>query len=99
MDRCSRSAASYRDGRGGQLEIEDGAAGGCAAIADAAVERIDDAVADREAEAGALPDWLRRIERLEQLGFVVRWNAGAGVFDLEQHLAVLVARPDRDASG
>ena len=85
-------------GRGGQLEVEDRAAGGRAAIADAAAERVDDAVADRQAEAGALADRLGREERLEQLGLVVGRNARAGVLDLEDDAVVLVARADGDAA-
>src|SRR5689334_8627031 len=80
-DPCSKSWRSRRLGRGGQIEVEDGATGGRAAIADAAAERIDNAVADRQTEAGPLTDRLGREERLEQLGFVVSRNTGAGVFN------------------
>src|SRR5207249_4605684 len=81
-DRCSKSWTSRRfDGRRREIEVEDGAAGGRAAASNAAAERVDDAVADREPEAGALPDRLGREERLKQLGFVVGGNAGAGILD------------------
>jgi hypothetical protein len=55
----------FRVGIGGEFEEERRAAALVVHIADHAAVRVDDAVAHRQAEAGALPDWLRREERLE----------------------------------
>src|SRR5919109_1506501 len=81
-----------------QLEVEDGAARWRPAIPHLPAHRIDDAVAHRQPEAGALPDRLRREERLKQLGFVIRRDAGTGVLDLEKDALAFVARSDSDAT-
>src|SRR5436190_181989 len=54
-------------GRRGKIEVEDGSSGGRAAVPDAAAQRVDDAIADREAKAGALADRLGREARLKKL--------------------------------
>ena len=53
---------------------------------DEAAGLLDDAVDGREAEAGALADFLGREERLEDLVDDLRRNAGAGVGHLDQHV-------------
>src|SRR5947208_9678594 len=53
---------------------------------DIAPALFDNAVHGGQAEAGALPDLLRRKERLEQMRFHVRRHAGAGVDDLEERV-------------
>ena len=60
----------------GQFEEERRAAALVVRIADHAAVRVDDAVAHRQAEAGALADGLRREERLEQLALVARLTPG-----------------------
>src|SRR6476646_10272262 len=81
-----------------QLEVKQRAAEIAAAIADRPAVRADDAVADREAEPGALADRLRREERLEQLRFVFAPHTGPAVFDLQHDAVIRVERPDRDAA-
>ena len=53
---------------------------------DEAAGLLDDAVDHRQAEAGALADFLRREERLENLVAHVGGNAVAVVLDLDQHV-------------
>ena len=46
---------------------------------------LDDTVGDREAEARAAPDLLRRVERFEDLLDLVRWDARTGVAYLDRY--------------
>ena len=48
---------------------------------DSAADALDEAAADGEPEAGALPDLLRRDERLEQTVANRGGHAGTGVLD------------------
>ena len=70
-------------GKRRQLEEEDRAALQRAAIANDAAVRLDDAVADREAKAGAFANGLGREERLKELGLVLGRHTRAAVLHLE----------------
>ena len=60
---------------------------------------LDDAVADGESEPGALAHTFRRVERIVNLGDVLRRDADARVGDLDYQRAVLgSARRAGDAS-
>src|SRR5262245_436745 len=83
-------------GRCRKFEVEDGAAGRSVAIADAAAERVDDAVTDRQAEARPLANGFRREERLEQRRLVIRRNARPRILDFKKDAAVDVAGTDGD---
>ena len=54
---------------------------------DVAAALLDDAVDDRQAEAGAFALLLGREERLEQLGARLLVDAGAGVADAQPRVA------------
>src|SRR5215218_5929586 len=83
---------------GRQLEEERRAAPLIAQTADRAAVGIDDAVADRQAEAGPLADRLGREERLEQLGLIARVDAGAVVEHFEPDAAAGVADAHQNAA-
>ena len=55
---------------------------------------VDDAVADRQAEAGPLAAFLRREERVEDAAQVLRRNADAIVDERQEDVALLGARAD-----
>src|SRR5688500_4681352 len=71
--------------RGGQVDVEQRAAGRRAAVANPAAERLDDPVAHRQAQSRSLTDGLGREERLEEPRLVIERNARACVFDLQNH--------------
>ena len=72
----------------GQRDVDARAAAGRALDADGAAALLDDAVDDREAEAGAAADLLGRVERLEHARAHLFAHAGAGVDDAEARHAV-----------
>src|SRR3712207_2173394 len=62
--------------------------------ADRAAVALDDAVADREAEAGALPDRLGRKKRVEDFAEVLGGDAAPRVGDGDDHRLALEACRD-----
>src|SRR5260370_42185107 len=76
-----------------QLEVERRATPIVAEIPDRAAVRIDDAVTDRQAKAGALADRLRREERLKQLRFIRRRHAMPIVLHLEADVFTCFEKP------
>jgi hypothetical protein len=70
----------------GQEDVERGAAIGLGLHIDEAAGLFDDAIDRRQAEAGALADFLGREERLEDLVDDVGRNAGAGVGNVDSHI-------------
>src|SRR5947209_16187959 len=83
--------------RGGQLEKEHRAAPFVGAIPDGPAVGIDDAVAHRQSEAGALAHRLRDEERLEQLRFILRADPRSIVEHFETDSPAHVVHPDHDA--
>src|SRR6266704_858040 len=81
-----------------QLEVERGAAPDVARIANHAAVGIDDAVAYRQTEAGALPHWLRRKEGLEELRLVLDSHARPVVLHFDADLPAGFEEPDQDAA-
>ena len=69
-----------------QENAEDRALADLGIAEDEAAGLLDDAVDHRQAEAGALADFLGGEERLEDLLHHVGRDAGAGVLDLDQHV-------------
>ena len=69
-----------------QEDAERGALTGLGVDIDKAAGLLDDAIHRRQAEAGALADFLGREERLKDLVDDLRGNAGAGVDDIDPHI-------------
>src|SRR2546423_161237 len=67
-------------------------------LPDRAAVGFDDAVTDRQAEAGPLADRLGREEGLEEFRLVLGGHAWAIVLHFEARLAPAVERADPDAS-
>src|SRR5262245_43736150 len=86
-------------GRCRKFEVEDGAAGRSIAITDAAAERVDDAVTDRQAKPRTLANGFGREERLEQLRLVISRNARPCILDFKKDAALNIAGADGDPSG
>ena len=80
-----------------QEDVERGALTGLGVDIDEAAGLLDDAVDRRQAEAGALADFLGREERLEDLVDDVGGNAGAGVGDVDPARSPPPACPCRRA--
>src|SRR5207244_12342018 len=67
-------------------------------VPDRSTVRLDDSVADRQPEAGALPYRLRGEERLKELRLVFRRHARTIVVDLEAYFLADVEESDQDAA-
>ena len=90
--RRADAARSPRDDR--QLDGERRAAAGRALRPDPPAVLLDDAVADRQAEARALARLLRREERVEDAAQRLGAHAGAAVAERRRHGAVATPRAD-----
>jgi hypothetical protein len=77
----------------GETDAEEAAAAEFALGRDCAAVVADDAVADRQAQAGPLPDRLGREERLEDVWQVLGTDAAAVVLDLNQDIVGRTSHP------
>ena len=84
-----------------QLDVERRAAIRPRLETDAAAVLLHDRVGDRQAEPGALADFLRREERVEDLRLQIVGDSGAVVVDLEHDgfpIGVVPRADDEDAA-
>src|SRR5580658_4312094 len=81
-----------------EVHPEGGSLTGDTVDLDAPSETVDDAIADRKAEAGAHADRLRREERLEDTSPYLRRYARASVLDGDHDHALGVVAPRRDTN-
>ena len=81
--RASRAGALDASARSGSVSVNRVPWPTRAVAANRAVVLVHDAVGDRQAEAGAAADRLRREERIVDAREMLRRNAGAGVGDLD----------------
>src|SRR5712671_4423226 len=96
---ATRRAIERRSGGAQRQEHPEGGAGARRALHfDAPVVRRDDAVCDREPEAGPTADVLGREERLEDASEALRRNARTVVADADARIGVVEARADPDVA-
>ena len=91
--RCRSADAGRLRQRHGKVKQR--AAQRAAAIADFTAERMNDAVAHGQPQAGALTHRLGREKRLEEFRFVLGRDALTRVFHFEMHEIVLAVRAGR----
>src|SRR2546426_10551041 len=77
-----------------KLDDEGRAAVGARLAAEPTLMLLDDAVGHPEAEPGALAGWFGRVERVEDPGEQLRWNAGPGVAYLDPDAPVRLPDPE-----